>query len=68
MFLSALESLVLSDPDFNEKDPNFLARSERYDQAVRKSAAMILKLREYGISDPEEILFYKRWAILRHVL
>ncbi|GAA6234510.1 peroxisomal acyl-coenzyme A oxidase 1 isoform X2 [Lates japonicus] len=54
-----IEALVLSDPDFKEEDPNFLSRSERYDQAVRKSAQMILKLREYGIADPEEIYCYK---------
>ncbi|XP_047435290.1 peroxisomal acyl-coenzyme A oxidase 1 isoform X2 [Mugil cephalus] len=57
-----IESLVFSDPDFQEDDPNFLSRSERYDQAVRKSAQMILKLREYGIADPEEIYFYKNMA------
>lgn len=44
-----------------EQDPNFLSRSERYEQAVRKSAQMILKLREYGIADPEEIYCYKRY-------
>ncbi|KAL3066822.1 hypothetical protein OYC64_016719 [Pagothenia borchgrevinki] len=54
-----IESLVFSDPDFSEEDPNFLSRSDRYDQAVRKSAQMILKLREYGIADPEEIYCYK---------
>ncbi|XP_022068760.1 peroxisomal acyl-coenzyme A oxidase 1 isoform X2 [Acanthochromis polyacanthus] len=54
-----IESLVFSDPDFKEDDPNFLSRSERYDQAVRKSVQMILKLREYGIADPEEIQHYK---------
>ncbi|CAL1601680.1 unnamed protein product [Knipowitschia caucasica] len=54
-----IETLVINDPDFDEVDPNFLSRSERYDQAVRKSAQMILKIREYGISDPEEIYFYK---------
>lgn len=55
--------MVLSDPDFNEEDPNFLSRSERYDQAIRKSAQMILKLREYGIADPEEIYCYKRYVV-----
>ncbi|XP_033985232.1 peroxisomal acyl-coenzyme A oxidase 1 isoform X2 [Trematomus bernacchii] len=55
-----IESLVFSDPDFSEEDPNFLSRSDRYDQAVRKSAQMILKLREYGIADPEEIYCYKK--------
>ncbi|XP_037621620.1 peroxisomal acyl-coenzyme A oxidase 1 isoform X3 [Sebastes umbrosus] len=57
-----IESLVVSDPDFKEEDPNFLSRSERYDQAVRKSAQMILKLREYGIADPDEIYCYKNLA------
>ncbi|XP_041839166.1 peroxisomal acyl-coenzyme A oxidase 1 isoform X1 [Melanotaenia boesemani] len=57
-----IESLVFKDPDFNEQDPNFLSRSERYDQAVRKSAQMILKLREFGIADPEEIYHYKSMA------
>ncbi|XP_077379444.1 peroxisomal acyl-coenzyme A oxidase 1 isoform X2 [Festucalex cinctus] len=55
-----IESMVLNDPDFKNEDPNFLSRSERYDQAVKKSAQMILKLREYGIADPEEIYCYKR--------
>ncbi|XP_077055236.1 peroxisomal acyl-coenzyme A oxidase 1 isoform X4 [Siphateles boraxobius] len=54
-----IESLVISDPDFQHEDLNFLSRSERYDAAVRKSAQMILKLREYGISDPDEIYSYK---------
>uniref|UniRef100_A0A3Q3MC61 Acyl-coenzyme A oxidase n=1 Tax=Mastacembelus armatus TaxID=205130 RepID=A0A3Q3MC61_9TELE len=54
-----IEALVQNDPDFEEDDPNFLSRSERYDQAVRKSAQMILKIREYGIADPEEIFCYK---------
>ncbi|KAJ8363566.1 hypothetical protein SKAU_G00123970 [Synaphobranchus kaupii] len=54
-----IENLVISDPDFQHQDLNFLSRSERYDAAVKKSAQMILKLREYGISDPEEIYFYK---------
>uniref|UniRef100_A0A667ZXV4 Acyl-CoA oxidase 1, palmitoyl n=1 Tax=Myripristis murdjan TaxID=586833 RepID=A0A667ZXV4_9TELE len=55
-----IQSLVLSDPDFQHEDPNFMSRSDRYDLAVKKSAQMILKLREYGIADPEEILCYKR--------
>ncbi|XP_022620706.1 peroxisomal acyl-coenzyme A oxidase 1 isoform X2 [Seriola dumerili] len=61
-----IESMVLSDPDFKEEDPNFLSRSERYDQAVRKSAQMILKLREYGIADPEEIYCYKSMVCGNH--
>ncbi|XP_053184699.1 peroxisomal acyl-coenzyme A oxidase 1 isoform X2 [Scomber japonicus] len=62
-----IESMVLSDPDFNEEDPNFLSRSERYDQAIRKSAQMILKLREYGIADPEEIYCYKSMLLGNHI-
>ncbi|XP_031730434.1 peroxisomal acyl-coenzyme A oxidase 1-like [Anarrhichthys ocellatus] len=57
-----IESMVLSDPDFKEEDPNFLSRSERYDQAVKKSAQLIPKLREYGISDPVEIYCYKNFV------
>lgn len=63
VWISTVESLVFSDPDFKEEDPNFLSRSERYDQAIRKSAQMILKLREYGIADPEEIYHYKRYVV-----
>ncbi|KAG7486680.1 peroxisomal acyl-coenzyme A oxidase 1 isoform X2 [Solea senegalensis] len=61
-----IESLIFNDPDFKEENPNFLSRSERYDQAVRKSVNMILKLREYGITDPEEIYYYKSIAIGNH--
>lgn len=64
LYFPSLESLVISDQDFQHEDLNFLSRSERYDAAVRKSAQMILKLREYGISDPEEIYSYKRYAYL----
>ncbi|XP_040041910.2 peroxisomal acyl-coenzyme A oxidase 1 isoform X2 [Gasterosteus aculeatus] len=61
-----IEAMVFSDPDFKEEDPNFLSRSERYDQAVKKSAQMILKLREYGIADPEEIYCYKNMVLGHH--
>nr|XP_006635271.2 PREDICTED: peroxisomal acyl-coenzyme A oxidase 1 isoform X1 [Lepisosteus oculatus] len=55
-----IESLVISDPDFQHVDLNFLSRSERYAAAVKRSAQMIVKMREHGISDPEEIYCYKR--------
>ncbi|RVE76628.1 hypothetical protein OJAV_G00010670 [Oryzias javanicus] len=61
-----IESLVFNDPDFAEEDPNFLSRSERFDQAVRKSAQMVLKLREFGIADPEEIYHYKSMVTGHH--
>ncbi|XP_028674798.1 peroxisomal acyl-coenzyme A oxidase 1 isoform X2 [Erpetoichthys calabaricus] len=54
-----IESLVIGDPDFCHEDANFLSRSERYEAAVKKSALMIMKMREYGISDPDEIYYYK---------
>ncbi|XP_056135593.1 peroxisomal acyl-coenzyme A oxidase 1 isoform X2 [Lampris incognitus] len=54
-----IELLVINDPDFQHEDLNFLSRSERYDRAVKKSAQMIQKLREYNIADPEEIYCYK---------
>ncbi|CAL8351135.1 unnamed protein product [Boreogadus saida] len=65
-----IQSMVLNDPDFDYGNPNFLSRSERYDQAVKKSAHMILKLREYGISDPVEINWYKSmyWGTGREAL
>ncbi|KAK0142698.1 Peroxisomal acyl-coenzyme A oxidase 1 [Merluccius polli] len=65
-----IRSMVLNDPDFNYGNPNFLSRSERYDQAVKKSAHMILKLREYGIADPKEINWYKSmyWGTDREAL
>ncbi|XP_053493211.1 peroxisomal acyl-coenzyme A oxidase 1 isoform X1 [Ictalurus furcatus] len=55
-----IESLVLNDPDFQHEDLNFLSRGERYEVALKKSIQMYSKLRDYGISDPEEIYFYKR--------
>ncbi|XP_066443576.1 peroxisomal acyl-coenzyme A oxidase 1 isoform X2 [Eleutherodactylus coqui] len=55
-----IESLVINDPDFQHEDPNFLSRSERYEVAIKKSAMMVQKMREHGISDPEEIYWFKR--------
>uniref|UniRef100_A0AAY4A7W1 Acyl-coenzyme A oxidase n=1 Tax=Denticeps clupeoides TaxID=299321 RepID=A0AAY4A7W1_9TELE len=57
-----LELLVIRDPDFQYEDHNFLSRSERYESAVKKSAQMILKIREHGISDPDEIYYYKNFV------
>lgn len=39
---------------------NFLTRSERYDVAVKKSADMVKKIRDLGISDPDEIMWFKK--------
>lgn len=64
MFSSSLlspEALVINDPDFQHEDLNFLSRSQRYEQAIRKSSLMVMKLREYGIADPEEIYWFKRY-------
>lgn len=64
MFVSSAlspEALVINDPDFQHEDLNFLSRSQRYEQAIRKSSLMVMKLREYGIADPEEIYWFKRY-------
>ncbi|KAM5135159.1 peroxisomal acyl-coenzyme A oxidase 1 [Mantella aurantiaca] len=57
-----IERLVINDPDFQNEDPNFLSRSERYELAIRKSSMMVKKMREHGISDPEEIYWYKSFV------
>ncbi|XP_052049885.1 peroxisomal acyl-coenzyme A oxidase 1 isoform X1 [Apodemus sylvaticus] len=54
-----IENLILNDPDFQHEDYNFLTRSQRYEVAVKKSATMVKKMRDYGISDPEEIMWFK---------
>lgn len=67
LFSSSLlspEALVINDPDFQHEDLNFLSRSQRYEQAVRKSSLMVMKLREYGIADPEEIYWFKRYIAM----
>ncbi|KAE8576959.1 hypothetical protein XENTR_v10004383 [Xenopus tropicalis] len=58
-----IEGLVLNDPSFQHEDPNFLSRSERYELAIKKSALMVQKMREHGISDPEEIYWFKRTCL-----
>lgn len=59
-FNSFAENLILNDPDFQHEDYNFLTRSQRYEVAVKKSAIMVKKMREFGISDPEEIMWFKK--------
>lgn len=54
------ENLILNDPDFKHEDLNFLTRSQRYEVAVRKSATLVKKIREFGISDPDEIMWFKK--------
>ncbi|KAK1163669.1 peroxisomal acyl-coenzyme A oxidase 1 isoform X1 [Acipenser oxyrinchus oxyrinchus] len=53
-----IESLVINDPDFQHEDLNFL-QCAAHDAAVKKSSMMIMKMRQHGISDPEEIMCYK---------
>lgn len=62
------EALVINDPDFQHEDLNFLSRSQRYEQAIRKSSLMVMKLREYGIADPEEIYWFKRYLAVECAL
>lgn len=62
-----IENLILNDPDFQHEDYNFLTRSQRYEVAVKKSATMVKKMREYGISDPEEIMWFKKLYLANFV-
>ncbi|XP_011360275.1 peroxisomal acyl-coenzyme A oxidase 1 isoform X2 [Pteropus vampyrus] len=56
-----IENLILRDPDFfQHEDLNFLTRSERYELAIKKSATMVKKIRDFGISDPNEIMWFKK--------
>ncbi|XP_028912909.1 peroxisomal acyl-coenzyme A oxidase 1 isoform X1 [Ornithorhynchus anatinus] len=55
-----IEKLILNDPDFQHEDMNFLDRTNRYELAVKKSADMVKKMRDFGIGDPEEIMWFKR--------
>ncbi|ELW68301.1 Peroxisomal acyl-coenzyme A oxidase 1 [Tupaia chinensis] len=57
-----IENKILNDPDFQHEDLNFLTRSQRYEVAVRKSANMVKKLREFGIADPDEIVWFKNFV------
>ncbi|XP_070082990.1 peroxisomal acyl-coenzyme A oxidase 1 isoform X4 [Equus caballus] len=62
-----IENLILKDPDFQHEDLNFLTRSQRYEVAVRKSANMVKKMREFGISDPDEIMWFKKLHLVNFV-
>nr|XP_004655256.1 peroxisomal acyl-coenzyme A oxidase 1 isoform X1 [Jaculus jaculus] len=57
-----IENLILNDPDFQHEDYNFLTRSQRYEVAVKKSATMVKKMRDFGISDPDEIMWFKNFV------
>uniref|UniRef100_A0A0K8S2R0 Acyl-coenzyme A oxidase n=1 Tax=Crotalus horridus TaxID=35024 RepID=A0A0K8S2R0_CROHD len=50
---------IIAKESFNHEDVNFLSRSQRYEVAIKKSAFMVMKLRELGIADPEEIFWFK---------
>ncbi|KAK2495865.1 hypothetical protein MC885_006820, partial [Smutsia gigantea] len=62
-----IENLILKDPDFDHENLNFLTRSQRYEVAVRKSANMVKKMREYGIADPDEIMWFKKMHLVSFV-
>ncbi|XP_056673097.1 peroxisomal acyl-coenzyme A oxidase 1 isoform X2 [Monodelphis domestica] len=62
-----IENLILNDPDFQHEDLNFLSRSQRYEIAVRKSATMVKKMRDFGIADPEEIMWFKKLHMINFV-
>lgn len=52
--------MILSDPEFQHENLNFLSRSQRYEVALKKSSYMVKKIKEFGIGDPEEIMWFKR--------
>ncbi|XP_068932437.1 peroxisomal acyl-coenzyme A oxidase 1 isoform X2 [Petaurus breviceps papuanus] len=62
-----IENMILNDPDFKHEDLNFLTRSEQYDMAVKKSAMMVKKMRDFGIADPEEIMWFKKLSLISFV-
>ncbi|XP_036610462.1 peroxisomal acyl-coenzyme A oxidase 1 isoform X1 [Trichosurus vulpecula] len=62
-----IENMIMSDPDFKHEDLNFLTRSQRYEISVKKSAAMVKKIRDFGIADPEEIMWFKKLALINFV-
>ncbi|EHA99423.1 Peroxisomal acyl-coenzyme A oxidase 1 [Heterocephalus glaber] len=62
-----IENMILNDPDFQHEDYNFLTRSERYEVAVKKSAIMVKKMREFGIADPDEIMWFKKLRLVNFV-
>ncbi|XP_027728564.1 peroxisomal acyl-coenzyme A oxidase 1 isoform X2 [Vombatus ursinus] len=62
-----IENLILNDPDFKHEDLNFLTRSQRYEIAVRKSATVVKKIRDFGIADPEEIMWFKKLHLINFV-
>ncbi|XP_048222379.1 peroxisomal acyl-coenzyme A oxidase 1 isoform X1 [Perognathus longimembris pacificus] len=62
-----IEDLIVNDPDFQHEDYNFLTRSERYEAAVKKSAIMVKKMREFDIADPEEIMWFKKLQLVNFV-
>ncbi|XP_007437683.1 peroxisomal acyl-coenzyme A oxidase 1-like isoform X1 [Python bivittatus] len=51
---------IANEASFKHEDVNYLSRSQRYEIAIKKSALMVMKLREYGIADPDEIYWFKR--------
>ncbi|KAM4842877.1 peroxisomal acyl-coenzyme A oxidase 1 isoform 1-T1 [Thomomys bottae] len=62
-----IEDLIVNDPDFQHEDYNFLTRSQRYEAAVKKSAIMVKKMREFGIADPDEIMWFKKLQLVNFV-
>uniref|UniRef100_A0A8D1AFF4 Acyl-coenzyme A oxidase n=3 Tax=Sus scrofa TaxID=9823 RepID=A0A8D1AFF4_PIG len=62
-----IENMILSDPDLQHEDLNFLSRSQRYEVAVKKSATTVKKIREFGLADPDEILWFKKLHLVNFV-
>ncbi|XP_049626735.1 peroxisomal acyl-coenzyme A oxidase 1 isoform X2 [Suncus etruscus] len=61
-----IENMILSDPEFHHENLNFLSRSQRYEVALKKSAYMVKKIKEFGIGDPEELMWFKSFVHRGH--
>ncbi|RDD36010.1 Peroxisomal acyl-coenzyme A oxidase 1, partial [Trichoplax sp. H2] len=49
-----LESIILNDPIFGNKDSHFLSREEKYSKGVMKSKRLSEVLKEHNIENPQD--------------
>nr|XP_006823809.1 PREDICTED: peroxisomal acyl-coenzyme A oxidase 1-like [Saccoglossus kowalevskii] len=52
------ELLAINDPDLQHKDISFMARNERYSNAVRKAVIIARKIKEHRLTNMEEKQLY----------
>lgn len=53
--------------DFQHEDLKFLTGSQHYEPVIRKSAIMVKKMRELGISELDEIMCFKKLHMINFV-